>query len=65
MRATTTRDDGADEHGARRHPLLVAADQLVFGPEGQLAGGQSVDHGEVDPQEDEEDQARSRRRDRP
>ena len=47
--------DGADEHGTRSHPLLVAPDQFVLGPEGQLARGQAVHHGQVDPHEHEED----------
>ena len=59
------RDHGADEDGARRDPLLVAADQLVLGAEGQLARGQPVDHGQVGPQDDEEDRGRSRRTARP
>jgi hypothetical protein len=49
------RHDGAHQHGVGGQGVLVAAHQLVLGTEGELAGGEAVDDGQVDPQQHEED----------
>ena len=43
------------KRGPGGDPLLIAAHELVLGPEAELARRQAVDHGEVDPHGHEED----------